>query len=92
MRRVIKISVVAGFLAFLFGCHSGEEVAASSNSLSYNWDIRPIISDNCFACHGPDAEGGQKAGLRLDLFDTATAELPESPGKFAIVPGDPDSE
>ncbi len=91
MRRVIKISVVAGFLAFLFGCDSGEEVAASSNSLSYNWDIRPIISDNCFACHGPDAEGGQKAGLRLDLFDTATAELPESPGKFAIVSGDPES-
>ncbi len=69
---------------------SGQQ-ADNAGLLSYNWDIRPIISDNCFACHGPDAEGGQKAGLRLDLAETATGELPESPGKFAIVAGDPDA-
>lgn len=78
-------------LAFLYlaltGC--GEDVPADVAGLSFNWDVRPVISDKCFACHGPDAEGGQKAGLRLDLFDTATGELPESPGKYAIVPGDP---
>ncbi len=69
---------------------SGQQ-ADNVGPLSYNWDVRPIISDNCFACHGPDAEGGQKAGLRLDLAETATGELPESPGKFAIVSGDPDA-
>ena len=76
------------------GCgNSGDsrQQAGITEPLSYNWDVRPIISDNCFACHGPDAEGGQKAGLRLDLSDTATGELPESPGKFAIVAGDPDA-
>ncbi len=76
----------------LTGCGKdtpSSDAAGNSGALSFNWDVRPIISDNCFACHGPDAEGGQKAGLRLDLFETATAELPESPDKFAIVPGDP---
>jgi len=94
----IKTKINQKFLLALVFCLAGcgkatdpAQITISSESLSFNWDIRPIISDNCFACHGPDAEGGQKAGLRLDLFDAATAELPESPGKFAIVPGDPDS-
>jgi hypothetical protein len=81
------------FLLALAGCSkdTASGAASGNEALTFNWDVRPIISDNCFACHGPDAEGGQKAGLRLDLFETATAELPESPGGFAIVPGDPDA-
>jgi hypothetical protein len=55
--------------------------------LSYNFHIRPILSDKCFACHGPDANK-QEAGLRLDLPETAYAALKESPGKFAIIPND----
>ena len=55
--------------------------------LSYNFHIRPILSDKCFACHGPDANK-QEAGLRLDLPESAYAALKESPGKFAIVPND----
>lgn len=90
-----KTAVLAGpclFLGlFLVACGSGDGQVGNSPAMSYNWDVRPIISDNCFACHGPDADGGQKAGLRLDLYETATGELPESPGKFAIVPGDPDA-
>lgn len=90
-RRALAASLVLLSLSLsLSGC--GEPDAAGPDAaLSFNWDVRPIISDNCFACHGPDAEGGQKAGLRLDLFETATAELPESPGKFAIVPGAADA-
>ncbi len=84
--------VLAGlFCLLLVSCGKEGANAARVADIYFNWDVRPIISDNCFACHGPDAEGGQKAGLRLDLFATATAELPESPGKFAIVPGDPDA-
>jgi hypothetical protein len=55
-------------------------------TIDYNEDVKPILSDKCFACHGPD-KAKQKAGLRLDLAESAFAVLPESPGKFAIVPG-----
>jgi len=58
--------------------------------VDYNWDVRPILSQNCFNCHGNST---RKAGLRLDQAGTAYAELPESPGRHAIVPGHPeDSE
>jgi hypothetical protein len=64
-------------------------IAASGHvdaaTISYNRDIRPILSDNCFACHGPD-KAHQKAGLRLDVREVATA--PVKSGDTAIVPGD----
>ncbi len=46
----------------------------------FNRDIRPLLSDRCYACHGP---GDQKADLRLDKAASAT--------EFAILPGDPES-
>jgi hypothetical protein len=54
--------------------------------LEYNQHVKPILSDKCFACHGPD-KAKQKAGLRLDLASNAYDALPESPGKVAIDPG-----
>ena len=57
--------------------------------VDFNRDIRPILSDKCFRCHGPDANA-READLRLDLEDYAKADLG---GYSAIAPGDPeDSE
>ena len=59
---------------------SGSALAA--DNVQFNRDIRPILADNCFACHGPDARHRQ-AELRLDLRDAAL-------DKQALVPGKPD--
>ncbi|HLT06780.1 MAG TPA: PSD1 and planctomycete cytochrome C domain-containing protein [Cyclobacteriaceae bacterium] len=60
----------------------------SADQVSYNFHVRPILSDNCFACHGPDANK-REAGLRLDEPEAAYAALKDNPEFHAIVPGDP---
>ncbi|MEO0476614.1 MAG: adenylosuccinate synthetase, partial [Planctomycetota bacterium] len=60
----------------------------SDQPISFNRDIRPILSDKCFACHGPDAAVAEGAGgFRLDIREGAIAPAAAS-GKQPIIPGD----
>lgn len=59
-------------------------VAGAEKPIDFNRDIRPILSNSCVACHGPD-EAERKAKLRFDLRESAIADLG---GYNAIVPGD----
>ncbi|MBN8733656.1 MAG: DUF1553 domain-containing protein [Acidobacteria bacterium] len=78
--KVILGRALAGAVWVVAGCASGAEV-------QFNRDIRPILSDKCFACHGPDA-GNRKSKLRLDVEAEAKADL--GGGRRGIVAGDPD--
>jgi len=67
---------------------NGTPPVQDHDAIDFNRQIRPLLSDRCFRCHGPDSNERQ-AGLRLDQPDSALAKL-ES-GATAIVPGDPDA-
>jgi len=98
MKQKIALIAVLGFcIALVYAFTSGvfdrsEDAYTSLNlpeTIDYNFHIKPILSDNCYICHGPDANE-RKAGLRLDLEETAFEELRESPGQFAFVSGNPE--
>ncbi|MEM6691714.1 MAG: DUF1549 domain-containing protein, partial [Planctomycetota bacterium] len=74
------------FFAFAVLCGSLANGRIRGEEISFNRDIRPILSETCFHCHGPDEEGRQ-AELRLDVEESAKVDLG---GYSAIVPGDPD--
>ena len=70
----------------VFGVSSSAACAAG-DKLDFNRDVRTILSDKCFACHGPD-EAARQAELRLDMRDSALK--PSESGAVAIVPAKPD--
>ncbi|MEM9829978.1 MAG: DUF1553 domain-containing protein [Bacteroidota bacterium] len=85
------------FIFFLFGliafacspdrtAFSPEIEAQLPDQIDFNYHIKPILSDRCFACHGPD-KNNQEAGLRLDVAKAAYAPVGEEQDHYAIVPG-----
>jgi hypothetical protein len=75
-----RVLITAGWLAVWTGLTIQAGFAEPPRPIEFNRDIRPILSENCFACHGRDA-GHRKADLRLDVRDSAVEA-------GAIVPGD----
>ncbi|MDB6020404.1 MAG: Protein of unknown function (DUF1553)/Protein of unknown function (DUF1549)/Planctomycete, partial [Pedosphaera sp.] len=84
--RFTAVLILAGLTAQ--GSLPASAAAAKPGKLEYNHDVRPILSENCFSCHGPDS-AARKAGLRLDRFDEAIA--PRKDSSPAIVPGKPEA-
>src|SRR5882672_10895020 len=82
MRFALRFIAITSALAAILRAQ-----AASPSAVQYNRDIRPIISENCFVCHGADS-GSRKAKLRLDSFEEATAKHGDDPP--VIIPGKPD--
>ena len=84
-------NVVAAAVCGLLGaCTNPPDIAGVPGNINYNWHVRPILSENCFKCHGPDIEG-REASLRLDSAEFAFERLEGPRERFAIVPGDPES-
>jgi mono/diheme cytochrome c family protein len=86
--RPILLVLTAGILA---GCGpstppSPVDQAAALGEIDFNYHVRPILSQNCYTCHGPDA-ASREAELRLDTPEGAYATRDSSTA--AIVPGDP---
>ena len=94
--RCLFLSVISAVALWGLG-GTGVSIASSPGTeagtrsdpvvIRYGRDIRPILSDRCFLCHGPDRET-QAVGLRLDNRAEAIADRD---GMAAIVPGDPDA-
>lgn len=84
MKSLTRVLAAIVCLFSLFGSNvSGEEV-------SFNRDIRPLLSDRCFACHGPHEEK-REAELRLDVAGGEQGPFHQRDGNHVIKPGDPDS-
>ncbi len=62
---------------------------ASADGVRFNRDIRPLLSDRCFQCHGPNAED-RKKDLRLDIPDGPEGALAARDGYFILKPGQPE--
>lgn len=87
-----KINWILFFIAaasIVASCNrSGSETTSIPEKVDYNFHIRPIFSDRCFKCHGPDANQ-RKANLRLDTEQGLYAALKDDPNAHVIVPGKP---
>ncbi len=84
----IPFAFTAGFV--LLSAFSGTSLAAASGKVNFAREIRPILSNNCFHCHGPDdknRKGNGDRGLRLDTKEGAFEDLG---GSFAVVAGRPE--
>jgi hypothetical protein len=82
--RLVLATTIASLVAASACGRRAPDVAGVPEVVDFNFHVKPILSDRCFKCHGPD-ERVRKASLRLDRKEVAFGELPS--GNRAIVPG-----
>ncbi|MDW3646724.1 MAG: DUF1553 domain-containing protein [Bacteroidia bacterium] len=81
--------LLQGIGILLGACNSSySDYSQLPDKIDFNFHVKPILSDRCYACHGPDAQK-READLRLDEYESAFASLKSGAG-FAIVAGDVD--
>jgi Protein of unknown function (DUF1553)./Protein of unknown function (DUF1549)./Planctomycete cytochrome C./F5/8 type C domain. len=83
----IFLSVSVGLSLFSWCVTAAESAKKAAAHVDFNRDIRPILSENCYKCHGPD-DGARKAKMRFDI--RAEALKPAKSGEIPIVPGSPE--
>ncbi|HKS37057.1 MAG TPA: DUF1553 domain-containing protein [Verrucomicrobiae bacterium] len=79
MKNTVSLALFLIFVALV-------PLKGADRQVNFNHDIRPLLSDRCFRCHGPD-EKARKAKLRLDTSDGALKAMKD--GGFVIKPGSP---
>ena len=89
LKLITVLLAVTAIIVAVSSCFNNNSGDKLPDKVSYNFHIRPILSDKCFKCHGPDANKRQ-AQFRLDIADSAFAPLKETKGSFAIVAGKPE--
>jgi hypothetical protein len=88
-KQLLIVAALATGVVMLECCNGKPAEQKMPDEVSYNFHIRPLLSDKCFKCHGPDTTK-LEAKLRLDLANSAYAPLTETKGAFAIVPFKPE--
>ena len=92
-QKAIIILILFGLISLIYATKKGVFSKDDTNYTSlklpdvvdYNFHIKPILSDNCYICHGPDANK-RKAGLQLHTKEGLFGVLPENPDHFSVVP------
>ena len=90
---LISCFAIILLLVFPSSCKTDQVISSSSitkaipDKIDFNFHVKPILSDRCFTCHGPD-ENSREENLRFDTQDGAFAALGKNKDHYAIIPND----